>query len=124
MTYVSYKPKLKLLNSANTVVPSFGSKITKTFAIERPGFHFEETKNKLKEKYYEITFYDDVGQYLIKFHPNFFRWSNGSICGMITCDPTTQTASVTCFPMQGYTEAAARKTREVVDELRDLIVNA
>jgi len=119
--YSSFKPKWKFLNSADTDVPDFGNKTTKTFDVERTDF--KAVKDKLKEKRYEITFYDDVEQYIIKFHSNFFRWSNNSICGMITYDAVAKTATVTCFPTEGYTAAAAKETQIALDKIECLIVN-
>jgi len=123
LTYSTFKSKWKFLNSAHTDIPAFGNKTTKTFTVECPDFQFATIKNKLEQKHYETTFYDDAEQHIIKFHSNFFRWSNNGACGMITYDAVAKTVTITCFPMQGYTETIARKTRETVDELGSLILN-
>jgi len=121
-TYFFLKSKLKFLNSNDTNVPPFGNKVVKTFAVERPDFHFEVVKYKLKEMY-EITVYDDTEQHLVKFHSKLYHFSSGQMCGMLTYDAAAKTATVTCFPIQGYTEKAAKETQTAVDKIESLIVN-
>ena len=120
--YFLLKPKLKFLTSDSKNIPPFGNKVEKTFAVERPDFHFEVVKYKIKEKY-EITVYDDAKQYIIKFHSKISLFSRSSICGMITYDAVTKAVTLTCFPIVGYTEKAAKETHAAIDKIKSLIVN-
>ena len=120
--YAFLKPKLNFLSSDSKIVPPFGNKLEKSFTVERPDFHFEVVKYKLKENY-EITAYDDVEQYIVKFHSKLTFFLSSQICGMVTYDAVAKTVTITCFPMMGYTESAAKETQAAIDKIEALIVN-
>jgi len=121
--YFFLRPKMKFLKSNDKNVPPFGNKVVKTFTVEHLDFHFEVVKYKIKEEY-EIILYDDTEQYIIKFHPKLSFFSrNWGTCGTITYDAVAKTVTVTCFPVVGYTEKAARETQIAIDEIESLIVN-
>jgi len=122
IVYAFLKPKLSFLKSDSKNVPPFGNKLEKSFVVERPDFHFEVVKYKLKE-HYEITAYDDVEQHIVKFHSKLTFFLSSQVCGMVTYDAVSKRVTATCFPMMGYTESAAKETQLALDKIESLIVN-
>lgn len=119
--YSFLKPKLNFLESKDAQVPAFGNKLERTYMVERNDFSFEVIKYKIKEQY-DIVLYDDVEQYIIKFHSGIspFSWGVG---GVVVYDSVAKEVLLTCFPMSGYTEKAAKLTQNVVDKVENMIVN-
>ena len=119
--YSLLKPKLNFLESDEINVPAFGCKMEKTFTVERSDFSFEATKYKIKE-HYHITMFDDVEQYLIKFHSGISLFSWG-IAGTAAFDPVTKTITLTCFPISAYTDKAVKSTQSTMEKVENLIIN-
>lgn len=119
--YSLLKPKLNFLESGEKNVPGFGNAISKTFQIERSDFSFEVIKYKIKEQY-NIVLYDDVEQYLLKFHSGIGLFSWGT-AGCITYDSVSRVLTVTCFPLSAYTEKSSKATQAMMDKVESLIIN-
>jgi len=118
--YSLLKAQLKFLESDDRNMLAFGNKVEKVFTVNRNDFSFEVIKYKIKEQYH-IVLYDDVEQYLIKFHSgiSLFSWGVG---GTVVYDAVTKTMTVTCFPINSYDTKALKSTQAVVDKVESLIV--
>jgi len=119
--YSLLKPKLIFLESDDKDVPAFGNKAEQVFTVERSDFSFEATMYKIKEQYH-VTLYDDVEQYLIKFHSGISLFSWG-VAGTVVYDAVTKTITLTCFPISAYTDKAQKSTQAIMNKVENLIVN-
>lgn len=119
LTGLSLKPKLKFLESAETIVPPFGNKIDKTFQVKDDDFSLEALKLKIEKTKYISTFFDKEKR-ILKFRSRFGLHTT-DLGGSIVYDKENKIISFSCFPFHGYTETAVKKTQKALEQIEKII---
>lgn len=113
------KVKLDFLSSNTASVPAFADKMQKNLHVERSDFSFEVIKYKIAE-HYKVILYDDVEGYIIKFYSGL-SLSSWGVGGCVHYDAVTKIITLTSFPLNAYTEKAAKNTETVLHKVENMI---
>jgi hypothetical protein len=120
---LTFKPKLRFLESNETVTPAFGNKIDKTFQVKDEEFSIEALKLKLENTKYITTFFDKEKK-MLKFRSHFSINYPASVGGSIVYDKESHLMNFSCFPFYGYTEQAVKRTQKAVGQIEKIIQTA